>query len=131
MNGMNKFPVTDNIIGYSTSYLSCDVSKARIDYNGEWWLAETDSSEFDARHIVIHKFMEDNPSLTDEIKSKQEEVKDKLIDVGGIVAFQLANDEKYDAPLGSLRNKQLAENIKIKYYNDKLESDLSLDNPSD
>ena len=117
---MNKFPVTDNIIGHSTSYFCGDVSKARIDYNGGWWLTETDSSEFDARHIVIHKFMEDNPSLADEIKSKQEEVKAKLIDVGGIVAFQIANDEKYDAPLGSFKNEQLAENIKMKHYNDKL-----------
>ena len=117
---MNKFPVTDNIIGYSTSYFCGDVSKACIDYNGERWLAETDSSEFDARHIVIHEFIEDNPSLADEIKSKQEEVKAKLIDVGGIVAFQLANDEKYDAPLGSFRNKRAAESIKLKHYNDKL-----------
>ena len=120
MNGMNKFPVTDNIIGYSMSDFGRDVCKARIDYNGEWWLAETDSSEFDARHIVIRKFIEDNPSLADEVKSKQEEVKAKLIDVGGIVAFQIANDGKYDAPLGSFRNKQLAESIKMKYYNDKL-----------
>ena len=120
MNGFNKFPVADNIIGYSTSYFCGDVSKARIDYNGEWWLAETDSSEFDARHIVIHKFMEDNPSLTDEIKSKQEEVKAKLIDVGGAAAFQLANDEKLDAPLGSFKNEQLVESIKVKYYNDKI-----------
>ena len=120
MNGTNKFPVTDNIIGYSTSYFSSYVSKARIDYNGEWWLAETDSSESDARHIVIRKFIEDNPSLADEIKSKQEEVKAKLIDVGGAAAFQLANDEKYDAPLGSFKNKILAENIKMRYYNDKL-----------
>ena len=117
---MNKFPVTDNIIGYSTSYFCNDVSKARIDYNGEWWLAETDSSEFEARHIVIHKFMEDNPSLAYEVKSKQEEVKSTLIDIGGAAAFQLANDEKYDAPLGSFKNEQLAENIKMKYYNDKL-----------
>lgn len=120
MNGLNKFPVTDNIIGYSTSYFCSYVSKARIDYNGEWWLAETDSGEFDARHIVIHKFMEDNPSLTDEIKSKQEEVKAKLIDVGGIVAFQIANDEKNNAPLGSFRNKRVTESIKLKHYNDKL-----------
>ena len=117
---MNKFPVTDNIIGYSTLYFSSYVSKARIDYNGECWLAETDSSEFDARHIVIRKFIEDNPSLADEVKAKQEEVKAKLIDVGGIVAFQIANDGKYDAPLGSFKNEQLAESIKIKYYNDKL-----------
>ena len=120
MNGFNKFPVTDNIIGYSTSYFCSYVSKARIDYNGEWWLAETDSNEFDARHIVIHKFMEDNPSLTDEIKSKQEEVKAKLIDVGGIVAFQIANDEKNNAPLGSFRNKRIADSIKLEHYNDKL-----------
>ena len=102
----------------------CDVCKARIDYNGEWWLAETDSSEFDARHIVIHKFMEDNPSLADKVKSKQEEVKAKLIDVGGIVAFQLANDEKLDAPLGSFRNKRITDSIKLKYYNDKMELKL-------
>ena len=117
MNDCNKFPVTDNIIGYSMSDFVC---KACIDYNGERWLAETDSSEFDARHIVIHKFIEDNPSLADEIKSKQEEVKSKLIDVGGAAAFQLANDEKYDAPLGSFRNKRAAESIKLKHYNDKL-----------
>ena len=117
---MNKFPVTDNIIGYSMSDFLCGVCKARIDYNGKWWLAETDSSEFDARHIVIHKFMEDNPSLADEVKSKQEEVKAKLIDVGGIVALQLASDERYDAPLGSFRNKRITESIKLKHYNDKL-----------
>ena len=117
---MNKFPVTDNIIGYSTSYFGRDVSKARIDYNGEWWLAETGPGEFEARHLVIHKFMEDNPSLADEVKSKQEEVKSKLIDVGGAAAFQLANDEKYDAPLGSFRNKRITESIKLKHYNDKL-----------
>ena len=117
---MNKFPVTDNIIGYSTSYFSSDVSKARIDYNGKWWLAETDSSEFEARHIVIHKFMEDNPLLADEVKSKQEEVKSALIDVGGAAAFQIANDEKNNAPLGSFRNKRITESIKLKHYNDKL-----------
>ena len=117
---MNKFPVTDNIIGYSTSYFCSIVSKARIDYNGDWWLAETDSSEFDARCFAIHKFMEDNPLLADEVKSKQEEVKSTLIDIGGAAAFQLANDEKYDAPLGSFKNKQLAESIKMKHYNDKL-----------
>ena len=50
----------------------------------------------------------------------QEEVKAKLIDVGGAAAFQLANDEKYDAPLGSFKNEKLAESIKMKYYNDKL-----------
>nr|WP_313379346.1 hypothetical protein [Moraxella sp.] len=120
MNGFNKFPVTDNIIGYSTSYFCGDVSKARIDYNGEWWLAETDSSEFDARHIVIHKFMEDNPSLADKVKSKQEEVKAKLVDVGGAAALQLASDERYDTPLGSFKNEQLVESIKMKYYNDKI-----------
>ena len=54
------------------------------------------------------------------VDEKQQEVKNKLIDVGGAAAFQIANDGKYDAPLGSFKNEKLAENIKMKYYNDKL-----------
>lgn len=120
MNGFNKFPVTDSIIGYSAENVSDLTYSAAIDYKGRRYLAKSNRSEQDARFFAINGFLEEYPELTDLVNKKQQEVKDKLIDVGGIVALQLANDEKYDTPLGSFKNKQLAESIKMKYYNDKL-----------
>ena len=123
---MNKFPVTDSIIGLSTENVADLTYSAAIDYQGRRYLAKSNHSEQEARFFAINKFLKEYPELTDSVNKKQQEVKSKLIDVGGAAAFQLANDEKYDAPLGSLRNEQLVENIKMKYYNDKLYSKWSL-----
>ena len=123
---MNKFPVTDSIIGLSTENVADLTYSAAIDYQGRRYLSKSNRSEQEARFFAINEFLKEYPELTDSVNKKQQEVKSKLIDVGGAAAFQLANDEKYDAPLGSLRNEQLVENIKMKYYNDKLYSKWSL-----
>ena len=120
MNGFNKFPVTDSIIGYSAENVADLTYSAAIDHKDRRYIAKSNRSEQDARFIAINEFLKEYPELTDLVNKKQQEVKDKLIDVGGAAAFQLANDEKYDAPLGSFKNKQLAESIKMKHYNDKL-----------
>ena len=117
---MNKFPVTDSIIGLSAENVADLTYSATIDHNDRRYLSRSNHSEQDARFIAINEFLKEYPELTDLVNKKQQEVKDKLIDVGGAAAFQLANDEKYDAPLGSFKNEQLAENIKMRYYNDKL-----------
>ena len=117
---MNKFPVTDNIIGLSAERVADLTYSAAIDYKGKRYLAKSNRSEQDARFFAINEFLKECPELTDLVNKKQQEVKHKLIDVGGAAAFQLANDEKYDAPLGSFKNEKLAENIKMRYYNDKL-----------
>ena len=117
---MNKFPVTDNIIGLSAENVEDLTYLAAIDYKGRRYIAESKRSEQDARFFAINEFLKECPELTDLVNKKQQEVKAKLIDVGGAAAFRLANDEKYDAPLGSFKNEQLAESIKMKYYNDKL-----------
>ena len=117
---MNKFPVTDSIIGLSTENVADLTYSASIYHHGGRYLAESNHSEQEARFFAINEFLKEYPELTDSVNKKQQEVKSKLIDVGGAAAFQLANDEKYDAPLGSFKNKQLVENIKMKYYNDKL-----------
>ena len=120
MNGFNKFPVTDSIIGYSAENVADLTYSAAIDHKDRRYIAKSNRSEQDARFIAINKFLKEYPELTDLVDEKQQEVKSKLIDVGGAAAFQLANDEKYDAPLGSFKNEKLAENIKMRYYNDKL-----------
>jgi len=120
MNGLNKFPVTDNIIGYSEENVADLTYSAAIYHNGGRYLAESNYSEQEARFFAINEFLKEYPELTDLVNKKIQEVKTKLIDVGGAAAFQLANDEKYDATLGSFKNEQLAESIKMKYYNDKL-----------
>ena len=120
MNGMNKFPVTDSITGYSAENVADLTYSAAIDHKGRRYLAKSNRSEQDARFFAINEFLKEHPELTDLVNKKQQEVKNKLIDVGGAAALQLTNDEKYDAPLGSFKNEQLAENIKMKYYNDKL-----------
>ena len=117
---MNKFPVTDSIIGLSTERAADLTYLAAIDYKGRRYLSKSNRSEQDARFFSLNEFLKEYPELTDLVNKKQQEVKSKLIDVGGAAAFQLANDEKYDAPLGSFKNEQLAENIKMKYYNDRL-----------
>ena len=117
---MNKFPVTDSIIGISAERAADLTYSAAIDYQGRRYLSKSNRSEQDARFFAINEFLKERPELTDLVNKKQQEVKNKLIDVGGAAAFQLANDEKYDAPLGSFKNEQLAENIKMKYYNDRL-----------
>nr|WP_312275374.1 hypothetical protein [Moraxella sp. CTOTU46711] len=117
---MNKFPVTDSIIGLSAENVADLTYSAAIDYQGRRYIAESKYSEQEARFFAINEFLKEYPELTDLVNGKLQEVKHKLIDVGGAAAFHLANDEKYDAPLGSFRNEQLAENIKMKYYNDKL-----------
>ena len=120
MNGFNKFPVTDSIIGLSAENVADLTYSAAIDHKGRRYIAKSNRSEQEARFFAINEFLKEYPELTDLVNKKQQEVKDELINVGGIVAFQLANDEKYDAPLGSFKNEKLAENIKMKYYNDKL-----------
>ena len=120
MNGLNKFPVTDSIIGYSEENVADLTYSAAIYHNGGRYLAKSNYSEQEARFFAINEFLKEYPELTDLVNKKQQEVKDKLVDVGGIVTLQLANDEKHDAPLGSFRNEQLAQSIKMKYYNDKL-----------
>ena len=117
---MNKFPVTDSIIGLSTENVADLTYSAAIDHNGRRYPAKSNRSEQEARFLAINEFLKECPELTDLVNKKQQEVKDKLIDVGGIVALQLANDERYDTPLGSFKNEQLAKNIKMRYYNDKL-----------
>lgn len=117
---MNKFPVTDSIIGLSTENVADLTFVAVIDYNNKRYTAKSDKCEQFARNSVLKQLIADNPNLEKEVDRKFVEVRKRLIDVGGAAAFQLANDEKYDAPLGSFKNKQLAENIKMKYYNDKL-----------
>lgn len=117
---MNKFPVTDGIVGRSTEHESHLKYLAAIDYQGRRYLAESNRSEQDARFFAINEFLKEHPELKDLVDKKQQEVKSTLIDVGGAAAFQLANDEKYDAPLGSFKNEQLVESIKMKYYNDKI-----------
>lgn len=117
---MNKFPVTDSIIGFSAERVADLTYSATIDHKGRRYLAHSKKSEQDARFFAINEFLKEYPELTDLVNKKQQEVKSKLIDVGGAAAFQLANDEKYDAPLGSFKNEQLAESIKMKYYNDRL-----------
>ena len=117
---MNKFPITDSIIGLSTENVADLTYSSAIYHNGGRYLAESNYSEQEARFFAINEFLKEYPELTDSVNKKQQEVKSKLIDVGGAAAFQLANDEKYDAPLGSFKNKKLAESIKMKYYNDKL-----------
>jgi|GEM_PF-4300522 len=120
MNGMNKFPVTDSIIGLSVENVADLTYLTAIDYNSRIYVAESNRSEQDARIFAINEFLKEHPELTDLVNKKQQEVKTKLIDVGGAAALYFANDEKYDAPLGSFKNEQLVESIKMKYYNDKL-----------
>lgn len=117
---MNKFPVTDNIIGYSAERIADLTYSAAIDYKGRRYLAKSNRSEQDARFFAVNRFLEEHPGLADLVNKKQQEVKSKLIDVGGAAALQLASDERYDAPLGSFKNEQLVESIKMKYYNDKI-----------
>ena len=120
MNGMNKFPVTDSIIGLSAENVADLTYSAAIDHKGRRYIAKSNYSEQEARFFAINEFLKEHPELTDLVNKKIQEVKAKLIDVGGAAAFQLANDGKYDAPLGSFKNEQLAESIKMKHYNDKL-----------
>ena len=117
---MNKFPVTDSIIGLSAENVADLTYSAAIEYKGRRYVAKSNHSEQEARFFAINEFLKEYPELTDLVDEKQQEVKNKLIDVGGAAAFQIANDGKYDAPLGSFKNEKLAENIKMKYYNDKL-----------
>ena len=117
---MNKFPVTNNIIGLSAENVADLTYSAAIEHNGRRYLTKSNRSEQEARFFAINEFLKEHPELMDLVNKKQQEVKNKLIDVGGAAAFQLANDEKYDAPLGSFKNEQLAESIKMKYYNDKI-----------
>ena len=117
---MNKFPVTDSIIGLSAENVADLTYSAAIEYKGRRYVVKSNHSEQEARFFAINEFLKEYPELTDLVDEKQQEVKAKLIDVGGAAAFQLANDERYDAPLGSFKNEKLAENIKMKYYNDKL-----------
>lgn len=117
---MNKFPVTDNIVGRSAERVADLTYSAAIDYQGRRYIANSNRSEQDARFFAINEFLKEYPELRDLVDKKQQEVKSTLIDVGGAAAFQLANDEKYDAPLGSFKNEQLVESIKMKYYNDKI-----------
>ena len=120
MNGMNKFPVTDSIIGLSAENVADLTYSAAIDHKGRRYIAKSNYSEQEARFFAINEFLKEHPELTDLVNKKQQEVKTKLIDVGGAAALYFANDGKYDAPLGSFKNEQLAESIKMKYYNDKL-----------
>ena len=117
---MNKFPVTDSIIGLSAENVADLTYSATIDHNDRRYLSRSNHSEQDARFIAINEFLKEYPELTDLVNKKQQEVKAKLIDVGGAAAFQIANDGKYDAPLGSFRNERITESIKLKHYNDKL-----------
>lgn len=117
---MNKFPVTDSIIGLSAERVADLTYSAAIDYKGRRYLAKSNRSEQDARFFAINEFLKEYPELKDLVDKKQQEVKSTLIDVGGAAAFRLANDEKLDAPLGSFKNEQLVESIKMKYYNDKI-----------
>lgn len=117
---MNKFPVTDSIIGLSAERVADLTYSAAIYHKGRRYLAKSNRSEQDARFFAINEFLKEYPELRDLVDKKQQEVKSTLIDVGGAAAFQLANDEKYDAPLGSFKNEQLVESIKMKYYNDKI-----------
>lgn len=117
---MNKFPVTDSIIGYSVENVEDLIYLAVIGHKDRRYVAESNQSEQGARFFAVKEFLKEYPELMDSVTKKQQEVEAKLIDVGAAAALHFASDEKHDAPLGSFKNEQLVESIKMKYYNNKI-----------
>lgn len=53
---MNKFPVTDSIIGLSTENVADLTYSAAIDYQGRRYLSKSNHSEQEARFFAINEF---------------------------------------------------------------------------
>ena len=58
---MNKFPVTDSIIGLSAECVADLTYSAAIDYKGRRYLAESNYSEQEARFFATNEFLKEHP----------------------------------------------------------------------